>query len=332
MLPLKSVKFLTFFLMCLALLCLLVPAARAQVTSLIPAGGCAEAGYCTLCDAMQFFINVGKFILGIVGSLALLMFVYGGIIWVTSGGEAGKVDKGKKILLNSVIGIAIAFFAWTVVAFVVTVITSQNTNPYGTMGKSFAAVWQGQLTCAPLPGLETALPSGVGTGGTSGGKEGDACESTNGPSGKYCGSNLYCQKSSKVCAKKMSSGTVDDSAKYGCVGMEIGGKDNLACQSGKCAGVVGGLFPGCFSGQCCGAGGSLTTGSSCVAQNCGSGLFCQVTSFGSSNGKCAKKSGAGQPCASSDVVGGGADYECQDGLSCQSGVCATYQEPDNTIL
>ncbi|MFA6551050.1 MAG: hypothetical protein WCV41_00760, partial [Patescibacteria group bacterium] len=36
-------------------------------------------------------------VLGIVGSLALLMFIYGGLLWMTSAGSDEKVKRGKDI-------------------------------------------------------------------------------------------------------------------------------------------------------------------------------------------------------------------------------------------
>jgi hypothetical protein len=51
-------------------------------------------------------------ILGVVGSLALLMFVYGGIVWMTSSGNQEKVKKGRDIIVWSAIGLAIIFSAY----------------------------------------------------------------------------------------------------------------------------------------------------------------------------------------------------------------------------
>jgi hypothetical protein len=58
-------------------------------------------------------------ILGVIGSLALLMFVYGGITWMTSSGAPEKVKKGRDIIVWSVIGLAIIFFSYALVNFVI---------------------------------------------------------------------------------------------------------------------------------------------------------------------------------------------------------------------
>lgn len=59
--------------------------------------------------ALQTFGNIAQLILGITGSFALLMFVYGGFTLLTSGGSSEKVGKGKTIITNAVIGIVIIF-------------------------------------------------------------------------------------------------------------------------------------------------------------------------------------------------------------------------------
>jgi len=51
-------------------------------------------------------------ILGIVGSLALLMFVFGGLTWMTSSGSPEKIKKGKDIIVWAAIGLAIVFSAY----------------------------------------------------------------------------------------------------------------------------------------------------------------------------------------------------------------------------
>ena len=58
-------------------------------------------------------------VLGVIGSLALLMFVYGGITWMTSSGSPEKVKKGKDIIIWSVIGLAVIFFSYALVNFVI---------------------------------------------------------------------------------------------------------------------------------------------------------------------------------------------------------------------
>ncbi len=55
-----------------------------------------------------------KGILGVVGSVALLMFVYGGIKWILSAGDAKEVAGAQNILRNAVIGMLLIFFSYTI--------------------------------------------------------------------------------------------------------------------------------------------------------------------------------------------------------------------------
>ncbi|NCT54338.1 hypothetical protein GW758_00050, partial [Candidatus Falkowbacteria bacterium] len=62
-------------------------------------------------------------LMGIVGSLALLMFVYGGLIWMTSSGSQDKVKKGKDILLWSAVGLIVIFGAYALTKFIISLAT-----------------------------------------------------------------------------------------------------------------------------------------------------------------------------------------------------------------
>jgi len=56
---------------------------------------------------------------GIIGSLALVMFVYGGLLWMTSSGSAEQVKKGKDIFIWAAVGLVVVFSAYSLVRFVI---------------------------------------------------------------------------------------------------------------------------------------------------------------------------------------------------------------------
>jgi hypothetical protein len=64
--------------------------------------------------------------LGLVGSLALLMFIYGGFTWMLAAGNAQNVQKGKDILLWAVIGLIVIFSAYALVHFLFTNVLTQT--------------------------------------------------------------------------------------------------------------------------------------------------------------------------------------------------------------
>lgn len=63
--------------------------------------------------------TIGKGILTLGFAGALLMIIIGGYYFIFSGGNPQKASKGKKIILISLIGLAILIIAWGIVWFVV---------------------------------------------------------------------------------------------------------------------------------------------------------------------------------------------------------------------
>lgn len=80
---------------------------------------CRDSGQCSLDQVMQIFVNISTAILGIIGSIVLLMFVYGGVIWITSEGDASRVNQGKQTVVNAVIGLALVLGAYAIMTFVI---------------------------------------------------------------------------------------------------------------------------------------------------------------------------------------------------------------------
>jgi len=64
-------------------------------------------------------LTIVNFFLGFLGLIAVLMIIYGGVLIVTSQGDPGKADKGKKILTYAAIGIVIILLSF---AFVSTIL------------------------------------------------------------------------------------------------------------------------------------------------------------------------------------------------------------------
>ena len=67
-------------------------------------------------------VLIGKVInaiLGMVGSIALLMFVYGGFLWLTAGGNPEQIKKGKDVLVWASIGLVVIFTSYALVHFII---------------------------------------------------------------------------------------------------------------------------------------------------------------------------------------------------------------------
>lgn len=70
--------------------------------------------------APEIIGNVIKAVLGIIGAFALFMFVYGGILMLTSAGNQEKIKKGKDVLIWAIIGLMVILGSYVLVSFVIT--------------------------------------------------------------------------------------------------------------------------------------------------------------------------------------------------------------------
>lgn len=93
-------------------------------------GGTEDSGSVPLYNPLGSDIGVAEFIsrgirtvIGFIGALALLMFVYGGVTWMTAG-DSKRVDTAKEILKNSTIGLLLIFFSYSLVSIVFSLLGS----------------------------------------------------------------------------------------------------------------------------------------------------------------------------------------------------------------
>ncbi|MBU4102748.1 pilin [Patescibacteria group bacterium] len=133
-------KYLKLFLcFCvLVFLCFGVLSANFCLAQILPApsddGACPEGENCggyTLDDFVKIFTNYYSRILGIIGSIALLMFIYGGIMFLVSAGSSEKVQQAKQIIIGAVIGLVIVFASYTIIQFVFTALEIPNAGNGG---------------------------------------------------------------------------------------------------------------------------------------------------------------------------------------------------------
>jgi hypothetical protein len=72
-------------------------------------------------NSVPLLINkVIQGILGVVGAIALLYLILGGLMWLTSQGNTEKVKKGKETLVWAVAGLAMIFFSYVILSYVFT--------------------------------------------------------------------------------------------------------------------------------------------------------------------------------------------------------------------
>ncbi len=64
--------------------------------------------------------NMVNKVLGVLGAVALLVFVIGGAMWLTSGGNAEKVKNGSMAMMWAIIGLFIIFSSYAILNLVLT--------------------------------------------------------------------------------------------------------------------------------------------------------------------------------------------------------------------
>lgn len=88
--------------------------------ALLTAGGSNSSSPFGLPDveANTVFTNALSWIIGMAGFAAAIFLVYGGISYITSSGDAGKLTKAKNTILYALIGLVIVGLAEIILAFV----------------------------------------------------------------------------------------------------------------------------------------------------------------------------------------------------------------------
>lgn len=69
-------------------------------------------------DIRVIIANIIRAALGLLGIICLVLMLYAGYLWMTSGGNEEQIGSAKRILTNAVIGLAIILSAYTIVLFV----------------------------------------------------------------------------------------------------------------------------------------------------------------------------------------------------------------------
>ena len=77
-------------------------------------------------DVRVLFGRVISAALSIVGGLSLLMFVYGGVLWMTSRGDSKQITTGKDTVTWATLGLVIIFASYTLVNALISGLTSGN--------------------------------------------------------------------------------------------------------------------------------------------------------------------------------------------------------------
>lgn len=70
-------------------------------------------------------VDILNIIIGAIGILAVGIVILGGVQYMTSSGDAGKVKKAKDTILYGIIGLIIVALAYAIVNFVIKTVLAQ---------------------------------------------------------------------------------------------------------------------------------------------------------------------------------------------------------------
>ncbi len=89
---------------------------EAAMERLQTVGATAGLGERSIEEMVGIIINIA---LGFIGIIMVILFIYGGFLWMTAAGDDKKVSKAKDILTAAVIGLIIVLAAYAIARFVV---------------------------------------------------------------------------------------------------------------------------------------------------------------------------------------------------------------------
>lgn len=80
---------------------------------------CGEIKKNTNTEVNNMVKNGINLFIGVIGVLAVAYTIYGGFLYVTSGGDAGKVKQARNSIIYGVVGLVLAMLSFAIVNFVI---------------------------------------------------------------------------------------------------------------------------------------------------------------------------------------------------------------------
>ncbi len=79
-------------------------------------------------DIRIIIARIVQVFLGLLGTIAVVLIIYGGWQWMSAAGDAAKIGAARKTLINAAIGLAIILSAFGIAQFIVGVLTGATTG------------------------------------------------------------------------------------------------------------------------------------------------------------------------------------------------------------
>ncbi|KKW17394.1 MAG: Multiple EGF-like-domain protein 3 [Candidatus Magasanikbacteria bacterium GW2011_GWA2_50_22] len=98
-------------------------------------------------DPRIIIARIIRVALGLLGIIVLSLIIYGGFLWMTAAGNEERIEKAKKVLTNSVIGLVIVLTSFAITQFILTRLREATLGP-------------SPVSIADCPGCYSGLPPG----------------------------------------------------------------------------------------------------------------------------------------------------------------------------
>ncbi|MDO8581810.1 MAG: TrbC/VirB2 family protein [bacterium] len=159
----KTKNFVSLFIVSLFLCFFVVLPAFAQTNDLAGLSTFQNSGSGLATTDIRITIgNIIRIFLGLLGTIAIVLILYAGFMWMTAAGNEEKIEKAKKILTNAVIGLVLILAAFGIVSFIISSILSASSS--GTItddGSSGVGIDSGELTRSNSFTVESVQPNSV---------------------------------------------------------------------------------------------------------------------------------------------------------------------------
>ncbi len=118
-------------------------AAQAAPEGLVPSG-CQKGCPCTICNFYTLGRNILNFLLkGMVVPITAAMFLYGGVLMLTSGASEERIKQGRNAIRDAIIGLGLAFLSYAIINVIL-----------GTLAFGIGKAASPNNWFTPLPGCE----------------------------------------------------------------------------------------------------------------------------------------------------------------------------------
>ncbi len=85
-------------------------------------------------DIRIIIVKIIRAILGLLAIITVILIIYAGFLIMTSGGDPEKVGRGRKVMINAVVGLVIILSSLAIVQFIINALSSQYSD--GLSGKN----------------------------------------------------------------------------------------------------------------------------------------------------------------------------------------------------